>query len=805
MSMPGRHAIRVLARSKGAALVAVLSLAVGIGVNTAVFSFADALFLRPLAVHEPDRLAFVVSRAETGRIQPLSFPEYEDLRRLVPAFEGLAAFDQRAATYRDAGRVELFLLSAVSANYFDVLGVHPESGRVFDPARDEALDAPPVVISHSLWTRRFGADPALVNRTLRLSEREYTVIGILPAAFTGLERGPVTDLWIDLDAWSRFYGSRGSLTNRAARHFEVIARLSPGARIEDAEAPLKTLGERWAAAYPEASRGRALLVRPAGEVSGGAGRSMTLLLLAIVGLVLIIAAVNAATLIVAQVDARRREFGIRLAIGAGYRHLVAQLLAEGAVLAATGTGAGLLLAWWLIDAAPALAPSSDVFIDYRIALDRRVLAFTAGIAAVTAVIMGLAPVLGALRTDLARALTVSPPGASRGRLLSLRTGLVMLQVALAVVLINSSTLLLRSFLETRGTWLGFDWRKPLLIAQLSMGDEPGGAAAWPSALERIRERIASSRGVRRATYVRRVPMAGYGGGATLPVSLPGGGPALEAERELRYNQVGPGYLETLGTRLLRGRFFAEADQVPTARVVVIGQTLARQYFPDEDPIGRFLRISGIDREVIGLVEDARITRIHEAPEAFLLVPYSTNPSRDVALVVEPAARQEDAAAAVASALREFSPRTLVLATTTMERHVAEQLYLDRMPALLGAALSAVGIVLAAAGLYATVAFLTGRRVREFGIRMALGARPRTVLALVMGQGLAIAVTGGAAGVIAALIAARPLRNFLHGISSDDPVVLGLSALAAMLLGAAASIAPAWRAIRIDPASALRDQ
>lgn len=798
------HPLRVLWRQPVTALVALLSLAAGIGVNTAVFSLADALFLRPLDVREPGRLVFVSNRAETGLVEGLSFPEYLDVAREIRAFEAVAAFDERGATWRAADHLELLLLSAVTGNYFDVLGVRAASGRTFDAARDRQLPSAPVVLSHSLWVRRFGADPSLVGRAVRLSDRLYIVIGVLPASFTGLQRGAVTDVYIDLDGWTRFYGSRDSLADRGSRHFSVIGRLGPGATDRSASVALEALGVRWQQAFPGTNRQRALLARPADEVSGAAGRPTAALLLAIVGLVLFISCANVATLLVASGEARRREFAVRLAIGAGRWRIVRQLLGEGAILAAVGTAIGLVLAFWLIDMAPALLPPSDILLDYRIALDGRVLSVTVVLGAIAAVSSGLLPALAALRTDVAPALKPSASDARTGRVITLRTGLVVLQIALAVALLNTAGLLLRSFIATSQGRPGFDARKPLLVLQLSMGDEAGGASRWTAVLDDIRTRVSALPGVMHATYVRRIPMAGYGGGATMKVMVPGATDAPGAEsRGVRYNQAGPGYLPTLGTRLLRGRFFLGGEHVPTARVVVVSRTLAQQYFPGRDPVGRILRIEDDDHEVIGVVEDARVSRIHEDPEPFFYLPYAAAPSRDVALVVETSGPQDGLTRLVTAAVASTGSQTAVLGVMTMGEHMAAQLYMDWMPALLGSALAALGMALALGGLYAAVAFLTARRTREFGIRMAIGARPGDVLGLVLRQGFGLALAGGAAGLLAAFAASRLLRGFLYGVSENDAVVLASSVLAAALLGVIASAIPAWRAIRIDPARTLR--
>jgi putative ABC transport system permease protein len=798
-----RHTGRLLLRNPGPTLGALASLAFGIGASTAIFSLADALFLRPLAVSAPDRLVSVNTRSATGETEGLSFPEFEETRQSIPALEALALVDRRGATYRQGDELEMLRLDAVSDGYFDLLGVRPALGRIFQAPADRELPAPPVIISDRLWRHRFGADPTLIDRPVRLSDRLYTVIGILPPSFRGLDRGTVTDVWIDLDTWSHFYGNPATFASRGARAFEVIGRLRPSSTLAEANAQLAGLGHRWASDHPDASGGRGLLATGADEVSGRAGLNLTLLLVSIVTLVVVIACLNVATLRLAQGDRRRREFAVRLAIGAGPGRLIRQLLGEGLVLVGIGSVGGLLIAQWLVSAAPALLPPSPFALDYDIRLDARVLGFALGMALLATLLSGLPPALRAARTAVMQSLRPGEnPG--NGRLPSLNTMLVALQVALAVVLLNGAGLLLKSFLATRDLWPGFAATKDLLVVELSMGDEDGTQKEWAARLDAMRERIGALPGVAHATYVRRIPMAGYGDGATLAVSVPGRPSGIGSKpREVRYNQPGPGYLDTMATRLLRGRFFAPEEHVPTARVVVISADFARKYFPDEKPIGQFLRIESEAFQIIGVVEDARISRIHEEREPFFYVPYATRPSSDVAIVAETLVPPGTEAAAIKQAIRSVRAGTWILGTTTMRDHMAAKLHADWMPAVLGSALSMLGVGLALIGLYGAVALLTLRRTRELAIRLALGALPRALLLSVLGQAIVIASAGGVAGLLAAVATARLLESFLYGVGPLDPAVLGGSAAAAVVIGILAGLAPASRTLRIDPARTLK--
>ncbi|HXK08826.1 MAG TPA: ADOP family duplicated permease [Vicinamibacteria bacterium] len=794
-----RHGVRVLRRRPLLTAVAAGSLALGIGVGTALFSVADALVLRPLAVADPGRLVEVLTRSPSGFLESLSWPEARELPTHAPSLASVAAYDRRGILLRRGDELELLLLSAVSDGYFATLGVRAALGRVIEPGIDRGLPAPAVVISDRLWRARFGADSSLVGRAVRLSDRPFTVIGVLPPGFRGLERGPVNDVWISLDAWSGFYGSPASLEMRGGRHFEVVARLAPGATLARAASELDLLGSRWATAFPEASRGRTLLAFPATRIAGGPN-PLALLLGAGVLLVLAIAGANASTLLVGLGDARRAEIGMRQALGASRPRIVRQVLAESALLALAGAGAGLALAQALVRAAPALLPPVPVALDFDVRLDGRAVGVAGLLALLATVAGGVVPALRASRVAIAPSLRVTAGSATPRRLLALPTALVALQVALAVVALNTAGLLLGSFLATRSAPRGFDTGRSILVLDLSMGDETGDLGRFTTSLESLRGRALGLPGVRNATYVRRLPMAGSGGGATLPVSAPGGSGSA---RDVRYDQVGPGYAETLGPRLRAGRFFAPAEHAGRSPVVVVSEAFATFFFGATPAVGRHVLVGGEDHEVIGVVDDAPIERIHEEPEPFLYLTYARRPSSDVTLLVETSGEPGTLAPAARALVREVSPRVKVTATTTLARHMAESWHEDWVLAVVGSSLSALGVLLALAGLYGAVALLAGRRAREFGIRLSLGARPADVLGLVLRHGLALAVAGVAAGIPGALVAGSLVRGFLYGVSPLDPRVLVTSAAGAVLMGLLASVTPALRALRTDPAGVLR--
>jgi putative ABC transport system permease protein len=514
--------------------------------------------------------------------------------------------------------------------------------------------------------------------------------------------------------------------------------------------------------------------------------------------VLSIAAANVSTLLVGLADARRAEMGMRRALGASRARIVCQVLTESALLALAGAAAGLVLAEALVRAVPALLAPSSLATDYGVALDHRSLAIAALLAGLATLIGGAVPALRASRIAIAPSLRVTAPSPDPRRLWTLPTALVALQVALAVVALNTAGLLLVTFAATRSASRGFDDDRRVLVLELSMGDETGDLGRFTTALESLRERALALPGVRSATYVRRLPMSGSGGGARLPAAVSGA-----AARDIRYNQVGPGYAETLGPRVRAGRFFDPQEHSTTSRAVVVSEAFVRAFFGGGTAVGRHVLVSGEDREIVGVVEDAPVERLHEPKEAFVYLPYARLPSSDVSLLVETAGDPAALAPAARALVREAGPVPELLVVTTLGRHMAEAWHDDWLLAFLGSALSALGVLLALAGLYGAVSLLAARRTREFGIRLSLGARPADVLRLVLGHGLALSVAGAAAGIPGALIAAGLGRGFLHGVSPLEPGVLAMSAAAAALMGVLASTAPALRALRTDPARVLR--
>jgi predicted permease len=792
-----KHAVRLLAARPGWTAVAVLSLAVGIGLNTTAFSVADALLLRPLPVERPDELVELSARAESGRYVQFSFAEYGELRAQVSALQGLVAFSRRGTMLNINGESELVPVVSASGNYFEMLGVRPHLGRLLRSDLDSGLDAQPAaVISHSLWQRRFGGDPAIVGRLVRFGNARLPVVGVAPAEFnTGLQKVMVHDLWVGPAGWLAMSGDRSEFLDRKVRSFELIGRLAPGVNGKAAHSQAAAVGARLRSAWTDSNRDINFHTE---LISHKAGRhaKVALLVLLIVGLVLWIACGNVAGLVLAQSEERRREIGIRQAMGASRWRLIRQMLTECALLAVLGMGAGLLLAQWLLQSLPALLPPVPFQLDAGLRLDVRVFGYTAGMALLTVLLVGLAPALRAARVDIMPVLKGSMGQYESGHRSLGRAFLVAAQVALAVVLLNTSGLLLRSFLLTQAESPGFDTARNLLNVLI--------APETRAAFEQIRERAAALPGVRRATLARRIPMSGSGGGAMVAVEFPGLKlPEDQRRTSLRYNQVGTGYFEALGTRILRGRGFTDADHAQAPRVALISEVLARTYFPNGGAVDRSLLIEGNETRIAGVVEDARINGIHERPEPFVYLPFAQYPTGEGTLIVESVGDPGALTPAVKAAIQESAPGSIIYTTVTMRDHMKSALFLDWVQAVISIGVASLGVLLAGVGLFAAVSYSVGRRIPEFGLRLALGAGRRDVFSLVLRQSFLMTTAGAGIGLIGAFFVARLLQSQLYGVTPGDPLTLLASVLFALAIALVASLQPAARAVRVDPVTALR--
>ncbi|MGH2779910.1 MAG: ABC transporter permease [Thermoleophilaceae bacterium] len=802
-----RYAVRSLRKTPGFTVVAILTLALGIGANAAIFTVLDRALLRPLPVEEPDRLVVLSTLREGGdRNMNFSYPAYHDYREGSEVFSGLIAFAPRPFTLATDGAAERVEGVMVSGNYFDVLGVEPRHGRAF--LTDEGR-APVAVLSHGLWQRRFGADAGVVGRTVTLNDQPFTVVGVAPEGFRGLRRGAAPDLWLPVGMQPLLAQGGDFLSMRNVNWLYLMGRLEPGVTLEQARTSLSLLFQRLDEENPSGELG-------IGLASGAQGLTGDLLdyerplflLMAMVGIVLLIACTNVANLLLARAARRRKEIAMRLSLGASSARLVRQLLTESLVLAALGGAAGLLLALWAADLLLGFAPATGASLAFEVAPDTRVLGFTVAIVLLTALVFGLVPALQASRLDMIPALENDAASAGEGgRRLGLRGTLVVGQVALSLVLLIGAGLFVRSLRNLQEVDLGFEARN-VLLSSLELNGEEYDEARGTAFYEEILQRVEALPGVRSASLATTVTPSPFGsnfGGATLE----GYQPAPDEEISFDVNRVGPEYFETLEMPILLGRGFEARDREGAPRVAVINEIMAERYWPGGEPIGKRITF-GSDPDdpsaiIIGVAEAGKYRSVREKEEMIAYMPILQDYRPWATLLVRTAGDPLAPAAAIRREVRALDPGLSLYDIKTMDEHIAQALSQDRMLSVLTTLFGVLALVLAAVGIYGVMAYITAQRTREVGIRMALGARRGDVLRLLLGHGALLVGLGLAAGVVAALLFGRAVGSLLYGVSASDPATL--ASVAAILLSVAllASYLPARLATRVDPMVALRHE
>jgi predicted permease len=796
---------RQLLKSPGFTLVAVLTLALGIGATTAIFSVVYGVLLRPLPYSQPDELVRPLFRSREGQLSgAFSAPNFVDLRAQSKTLSGVAAvaggtFNLSAAGTGDSSEPERLQGASVSADFFKVLGVRPLAGRTFAAGEDKA-DAPLVaVISEELWRRRFGGDPGIVGRSLTLNGRPHTVVGIMAR---GSQVPSAADVWVPL------VFSPKDLAGRGAVWFAAIARLAPGATMDRARAETGVFGRRLAEQYPEANAGYTenMTVESMKERVVGDTRKPLFILLGAVGLVLLVACVNVANLLLVRAAGREGEVVVRAALGAGRMRIIRQLLTESVVLALAGGAAGVALAAWLTRALVARAPREIPRLE-EIGLDGTALLFALGVSLLTGVLFGLAPALQASRTDLSKVLREGTRG-SKGRGTSRARGaLVVIETALAVVLLAGAGLLIRSFLRLQEVDPGF---KPegavtfrLEPPQAKYPGEPQ-LRAFTSALVERMERLPGVTSAAATVY----GMPFQGNINVLTFSIEGRPPAPPGKEEiLRVASATPGYFETLGMPIVRGRAFTPRDRDGAPLVAVINEAAVRRHFPGQDPLGQRIVIGmgePLTFEVVGVVGDFKQDALELKIDPQIFLSYDQDPGPELSVVVR--TRDPEAVMAAARAqVRELDPALPLFGLQPMTEVVATSTAAQRFYMLLLGGFAAVSLVLAAIGIYGVIAYAVRQRTQEIGIRIALGATGDRVTRMVVGQGMVLAGTGAVLGLVAALLATRGLQSLLFEVKASDPTIYAGVAAVLVLVAAFASYLPARRAAQTDPQLALRGE
>jgi len=804
-----RLASRVLVRHRLVAVVVVLSLALGIGANAVIFSLVNALLLRPLPVPQPDRLVRIGRTVQGEGFDALSFAEFQVLREGAPALAEVLAHQPNDVVVSVDGEPLEEAMEIVSESYFRALGLALPLGSGFAPAEGGAAPGgdPVAVISDQLWRRRFGADPDVVGRPVKVNGHPFTVAGVAPPAFRGTFAGIDVALWLPLRRHAQILPDEPALDDPQYRFLMVIARLGDRATRSEVAAQLATVATRLGE-LPGAEPEVGLTMRAASGVHpflARVVRAFLILLMVIVGLVLAVACANVANLLLARATARRQEMAVRRALGASRGRVVRQLLVESLALAGLGGVGGLIIALWSSRVLGAFRPSSTVPIALDVSPDWRVFGFTALVAAGTGVLFGLAPALHASGVRLSTALRTEA-GGRRGSFV--RHGLVVAQVAVTTVLLVGAVLLARSLANSRTLDPGFDARNIYVVAT-----EPGRLGytgdATRTLWERITSRLAALPGVRDVALGLFVPMGDRAD--QLPI-LPGERTFAEepAGVWVDYSYVGPAYFRTLGIPLLAGRAFREDDAREAPPVAIVNETLAREFWPDGDPLGRGIRIrdrEGRERvvDVVGMARNIKYRSPGEPPLPFLYLPHVQWDRPDLLVHLRVA---EGAGPGLVPAIRaqiHAEDPELPVDVTAMEDAMAFSLVPVRLAAAVLGFAGALGLLLAAIGLFGVMSYAVARRTREIGIRMALGARAGQVRRMVIGNGVRLAITGLVLGLPVALLGTRLLGWMLYEVSPRDPLTLvGIVALLTLVALAAAYV-PARRATRIDPAVVMREE
>jgi predicted permease len=805
-----RYAVRTLSKTPGFTLAIIISIALGIAANTTVFSIAEGLLWGVLPVRDSDRLVSFPDGSET-----FSYPDYVDYRnQTADVFEGgvCAYFAFVPASIGGAGEPELVWGQLASGNYFSVVGVTPALGRGILPEEDKVVGRDQVVVlSHTLWRRRFGSDPDIIGRGILLNGQRYTVVGVAPRGFAGTDNGVLAEFWVPLAMAEQLFPDITQDQPRTKREdswLSLSARLKPGVTLAQASTAMNVVKKRINATYHREGRydQRPVTLARAGGLIGGSetqARGLVAVLMVVVGLVLLVACANVANLLLARATSRQREIAIRLAVGAGRWRLVRQLLTESILLALAGAAVGVVFATIAVRAISRVEVPFPFPVVFRFGVDLRVLACTAFLSILTGILFGLAPALRTTRPDLVVALKNESPVFGRMRGFGLRDALVVAQVALSLVLLAGAGLFLRSLQNASSIDLGM---KPNNILLLAVDPKLHNYSREKTQqfLSQLRDRVSALPGVRSVSFVDSLPLSIGGTGGDFYAK---GGKA-EGEERVNANvyRVGAGFFENLGIPLLRGRDFNR--QTDDEHVAIINQTMARHMFGNVDPLGRQMTNSEILYTIIGVARNSKSRKLDEEPPdcAYLFLegaPQKVMSFYGISMLVKTSVNPRTLLRPVRAQVHQLDPSMAIFNTETMQEHVDKSMLVPRVCAALLAVFGAVGLTLAAVGLYGVISYSVRRRTHEIGIRMALGARPGSVLAMVLRQGLTLTGMGLTIGFALALALGRFTTSLLYGISGTDHITLVVVSAVLFLATLAASLFPAYRAAHVAPTTALR--
>jgi putative ABC transport system permease protein len=803
-----RFGLRSLASAPGFALTAMLSLAVGLAAAGTSVSLLDALGLRPLAVAHPETLVQITLAVGNERAGRAAVDDAGFIRQRSHTLSDVAVDAMRGVGLSGPGGPPVVaMLDVVSGTFFSMMGVPPAEGRTLTSA-DEAPGAPPVVmLSDRLWRRRYGADPGVVGRPIELNGVAAEVIGVVPARFAGLNPIVAPDLWVPLNTWRRLTLSTAQawaaeLAND--REFGLVGRLAPGSSIDTAQSELADIAAQLATARPDARRNVTLQAALERDVRGRGAVNLARLAGVLIGLVLLVGCANVTGLLLGRADVQRRDVAIRAALGATRATLVRHFIVESVLLGGGAGALGLLGTWGLLRTVPALLPNVGVPLGLAFRVDSHVLGVAALCTFATVGVFGVVPAFAATRVNLADPMKLGRSDGWRGGPGTLRRVLVSGQLAVAMALVVASGLLLRSLWNTEKIPLGFTPQPALLVTVAPSVVSSYRGDAVQRFFHDFADALRATPGVTAVTMARRIPLAPNGGGATREIDLPDARDAQGRLPQIHFTSVAPNYFAVMGTRIVRGAGFPAAIGPSDPKLVVINEAMARTFWPAGDALGQMLHVTGAGSfQIAGIVETGKYLDVTEAPDPYMFFASDQMPSGEMTFVIA-ASRPSQVAPAVRAALARLDPRMPMLDIVTFDEHLGFAMYQAHILATTMTALGAVGLILSLIGLYAVIAFLVTRRRREIGVRMALGARPRDVVADVLKQTAGVAGWGLVAGLILAGAAASGLASSLVGVGGFDV----LTYLVAVVVVSGACLIAVWqpsrRAARVDPAVTLRE-